>query len=264
MDENREIKYKIMPKFNLIYELGMPTGRKIRTAIFFIIIFLIATIAVFVKAGNLTFANYEIFKNIKVEKLLLILCIVADVVTVIRLVGTIIFQKIQYDHVTYTFYDHMMVYEDDFLNQHRKNIEYKNIKEVEIRRTIWDRLLNYGVIIVYTNADNDRNNGLVIYSIRDPKSHYNIIDKLIHNTNTILENKVSDVKENSNLTQNNNEENSNVENKDIPEGVQDNINNGNVTQTIQKEDEGALKLEPDIMSETPEEDFKNNLRNINK
>ena len=46
MDDNREVKYRITPEFNLLYELGMPTGRQIRTAMFFIVIFLIATIAV--------------------------------------------------------------------------------------------------------------------------------------------------------------------------------------------------------------------------
>ena len=258
MDDNREVKYRITPEFNLLYELGMPTGRKIRTAMFFIVIFLIATIAVIVKAGDLSFANYEIFKNIKVEKFLLVLCIVADIVTIIRLIGTIVFQKLQYNHVTYTFYDHMMVYEDDFLNQHRKNIEYKNIKEVEIRRTIWDRILNYGVMIVYTNADNDRNNGLVIYSVRNPKSHYDVIDKLIHNRDN--NNGITSNNTNYNNTTQNNEINK-VENQNKVEQVQS-------SETVQKEqvntEDSAAKLDPDSSSETPEEDFKNNLRNINK
>lgn len=258
MDDNREVKYKITPEFNLLYELGMPTGRKIRTAIFFIIIFLIATIVVIVKAGDLTFANYEIFNNIKVDKFLLVLCIIADIVTIIRLVSTIIFQKLQYNHVTYTFYDHMMIYEDDFLNQHRKNIEYKNIKEVEIRRTIWDRILDYGVMIVYTNADNDRNNGLVIYSVRNPKAHYDVIDKLIHNRDN--NNGITNNNTNYNNTTQNNEINK-VENQNKVEQVQS-------SETVQKEDanteDSAAKLDPDSSSETPEEDFKNNLRNINK
>lgn len=180
MEENREVRYQITPKFNLLYEMGMPTGKKIKTSLFVLVIFVILTIIVALKAGTLSFANHEIFNNIKFDKLLLVLCIAADIITIVKLVGTIIFQKLQYKHVTYTFYDDMMIYEDDFLNQHRKNIEYKNIKEVEIRRTIWDRMLNYGIMVIYTNADNDRNNGLVIYSVKDPKTHYNVIDKLIH------------------------------------------------------------------------------------
>lgn len=214
MEDNREVKYQITPKFNLLYEIGMPTGKKIRTSIFVLIVFIVLTIVVTLKAGSLTFASYELFDNIKIDKFLLILCIIADVVTVIKLVGTIVFQKLQYNHVTYTFYDDMMIYEDDFLNQHRKNIEYKNIKEVEIRRTVWDRLLDYGVMVIYTNADNDRNNGLVIYSVKDPKSHYNVIDNLIHSLNKDVRNDnymTDNVKENADLAQ------SNVDNVDNPE-----------------------------------------------
>ena len=236
MEDNREIKYQITPKFNFIYEMGMPTGKKIRTSIFVLILFIVLTILVALKAGSLTFANYEIFNNIKIDKLLLILCIIADVVTAIKLVATIVFQKLQYNHVTYTFYDDMMVYEDDFLNQHRKNIEYKNIKEVEIRRTIWDRILDYGVMVIYTNADNDRNNGLVIYSVKSPKAHYNVIDKLIHSLN--------------NEKNNNKIENYNSENVNITDDVNNQNNNVNLNSVNNVEN--------------PEQYFKDSLKNINE
>ena len=236
MEDNREIKYQITPKFNFLYEMGMPTGKKIRTSIFVLILFIVLTILVALKAGSLTFANYEIFNNIKIDKFLLILCIIADVVTAIKLVATIVFQKLQYNHVTYTFYDDMMVYEDDFLNQHRKNIEYKNIKEVEIRRTIWDRILDYGVMVIYTNADNDRNNGLVIYSVKDPKAHYNVIDKLIHSLNN---------EKNNNKIEDYNNVNINVT---------DNINN-----QIKH-----VNLNSVNNVENPEQDFKDSLKNINE
>lgn len=238
MEDNREIKYKITPRFNFLYEMGMPTGKKIRTSIFVLIVFIVLTIIVALKAGSLTFANYELFNNIKIDKFLLILCIVADVVTVIKLVATIVFQKLQYNHVTYTFYDDMMVYEDDFLNQHRKNIEYKNIKEVEIRRTVWDRLLNYGIMVIYTNADNDRNNGLVIYSVKNPKAHYNIIDRLIHSLNN---------EKSNNKIENSNNENVNVNLTDNITNQNNNVNLNNVNNV-----------------ENPEQDFKDSLKNINE
>lgn len=236
MEDNREIKYQITPRFNFLYEMGMPTGKKIRTSIFVLIVFIVLTIIVALRAGSLTFANYELFNNIKIDKFLLILCIVADVVTVIKLVVTIVFQKLQYNHVTYTFYDDMMVYEDDFLNQHRKNIEYKNIKEVEIRRTVWDRLLNYGVMVIYTNADNDRNNGLVIYSVKNPKAHYNIIDRLIHSLN--------DEKSNNKI------ENFNNENVNVTDNITNQNNNVNLNSVNNVEN--------------PEQDFKDSLKNINE
>lgn len=178
--EGQEIRYQIKPKFNILYEMGMPTGSKIRNTAFILFLFLIVTIITCIKGSSLQFASYELFGKVQVKKFLTILCLLADAITIIKLIVNIVFQKMQYDHITYTFYDNMMVYEDDFLNQHRKNIEYNNVKEIEIRRTIWDRLLNYGIMVIYTNADNDRNNGLLIYSIKNPKSHYNIIDGLIH------------------------------------------------------------------------------------
>ena len=46
MDENREVRYQITPKFNIIYELGMPTGKKIRTALFALLVFIILTFIV--------------------------------------------------------------------------------------------------------------------------------------------------------------------------------------------------------------------------
>lgn len=234
MDENREVRYQITPKFNIIYELGMPTGRKIRTALFALLVFIILTFLVAFKAGSMSIVNNDIFKNIKIDKFLLILCFVADLVTIIRLVGTIVFQSLQYKHVTYTFYDTMMTYEDDFLNQHKKNIEYKNIKEVEIRRTIWDRILDYGIMVIYTNADNDRNNGLVIYSVKNPKSHYNVIDKLIHSSNNINNDKYS---------------------KQSQDMVNEQLSNKN---NISNTDTNVNKME------NPEQDFKESLKNINK
>ncbi len=257
MEENREVRYQIIPKFNLLYELGMPTGKKIRNSLVILILFLVLTLIISFKAPSLSFANYEIMNNIKIDKILIIICIIAIVITIIKLICTIIFQKLQYNHVTYTFYDHMMVYEDDFLNQHRKNIEYKNIKEVEIRRTIWDRILNYGIMVIYTNADNDRNNGLVIYSIKDPKSHYDVIDKLIHNRDNLVNDNKSVYT--NNITQttqthnndnnyNNDKQNSQMSSKN---DVIDNQSNNISTTSVNNVD-------------NPEQDFKDSLKNINE
>lgn len=249
MEKDREVRYQITPMFNLLYEFGMPTGKKIRTSLFVLIIFIVLTIIVVLKAGSLSFASHELFNNIKVDRLLFILCIAADIITFVKLVGTIIFQKLQYKHVTYTFYDDMMIYEDDFLNQHRKNIEYKNIKEVEIRRTIWDRILNYGIMVIYTNADNNRNNGLVIYSVKDPKVHYNIIDSLIH-------------KKKYNESRNLNEKNDTATSYNA-NTVKNTINRINL--------QNQIKFHTDTNTENPvnnvdnlEQDFKESLRNINK
>ena len=250
MDENREIRYQIRPKFNLIYELGMPTGRKIRNSLFILIVFMTLTFVVLFKAGTMSIVNNDIFKNIKIDKFLLILCIVADLVTIIRLVGTIIFQSLQYKHVTYTFYDKMMTYEDDFLNQHKKNIEYKNIKEVEIRRTIWDRILDYGIMVVYTNADNDRNNGLVIYSVKNPKSHYDVIDKLIHS-----QDRVNNVDNISKMEYTDNE---------YAENIYNSVNNRNSNIEQSHKASSTDEIHTVNNSDNLEQDFKESLKEINK
>lgn len=233
--DDKEIKYQIKPHFDFLYEMGMPTGRKIRNTIFILILFLIATIFAISKGNELDFANNQIINNIKVDKLLVMIAIIADIIVAIKLIANIIFQSMQYDHITYTFYDNMLVYEDDFLNQHRKNIEYRNVKEIEIRRTIWDRLLGYGIMVIYTNADNDRNNGLVIYSIKDPKHHYDIIYDLIHKVQKNMDNNFD----------------SNIE-KAISKTDEINLND---------KEEIKLENEPKFQDE---EDFKNNLKNINK
>lgn len=231
--EDQEVRYKITPKFNFLYEMGMPTGSKIRNTMLIFILFIIATIIVLAKGGNIVdTSEINLINSLPIDKFLIIVCFIADVIIMIKLIINIVFQSMQYNHISYTFYDRVMVYEDDFLNQHRKTIEYKNIKEVEIRRTIWDRLLNYGVMIVYTNADNDRNNGLVIYSIRDPKSHYDIINGLIHKKDY----------SNETLSLNNNVEGNLQANEDINKDIS----------SIQKP------------KDEPEEDFKESLKNINK
>lgn len=254
MEENREIKYKIIPEFNFLYELGMPTGRKIRTSFSMLLIFLIVNILVLLKGNILNIANNEVLNKIDIHKYLIIFCIILDIITFIRFIAIVVFQRLQYKHVTYTFYEDMMTYEDDFLNQHKKNIKYKNIKEIEIRRTIWDRILNYGIMVIYTNADNYKNNGLVIYSIRNPKKHYEIIDKLVHmcdnnddkssNLDIAKNQACDDVKNQNTKKETNNQDNA----KTI-------ANNYNISKEITTD-----KIEQDVS----EEEFRNSLKNINE
>ena len=143
----------------------------------------------------------------------------------------------------------MMIYEDDFLNQHRKNIEYKNIKEVEIRRTIWDRMLNFGIMVIYTNADNDRNNGLVIYSVKDPKAHYNVIDGLIH-------------KKKENESRNLNEEISVLNNYNA-NTVQNDVDKNNMQNQSNIQSDNNKEYSVNNV-DNPEQDFKDSLKNINE
>ncbi len=180
-DKNKtqdEVLYKIIPKFNIIYELLMPTGKKIKSTFVMILFFLMITIFIFISKD--IGVKFDINSKVNFIEILKYICIFIDIVLIIKLILNIVFQNMQYKNMSYTFYKDHMIYEDDFLNQHKKNIQYSNIKEVEIRRTIWDRIIGYGIIVIYTNAENDRNNGLIIYSVKNPKEHYEIIDKLVH------------------------------------------------------------------------------------
>ena len=53
-------------------------------------------------------------------------------IAILKFVFHIFFQIMQYKYITYSFYNDHMIYKDDFLNQHKKNILYSNVKEVEI------------------------------------------------------------------------------------------------------------------------------------
>lgn len=188
-EENNEVLYKIKPRFNILYELLMPTGRKIQQTIVMLLIFIVITIFLQFADININVSSNNIFMGFNIMELLNIICIISIIFLSIKLIVHIIFQTLQYNNMSYSFYNNHMVYEDDFLNQHKKTIHYTNIKEIEIRRTIFDRILGYGIIVVYTNAENEANNGLVIYSIKDPKYHYEKIDKIVHsNTNDFIKN----------------------------------------------------------------------------
>ena len=114
-----------------------------------------------------------------------IVCCIAIVVTIIMLIGRISMQILEYKGISYKFYKDCMVYENDFLSQTKKVIEYSNIREVEIRRTVTDRVMNYGVIIIYTNADRVNGSATILYAIKNTEEHYNNIESLIHNGNII-------------------------------------------------------------------------------
>lgn len=181
-NEKKIPKYVIKPRFSFIYELIMPTGKKIKKSLF-ISLGMIALYLIFNICANYIDLS-GIFNGIDVNFILSMIFLVLFVVFFIKLVIHIAFQVLQYKHLSFSFFDDYMVYEDSFLNQHRKTIQYSNIKEVEIRRTVADRVLGYGIIVIYTNAENS-NNGLVIYSIKNTQQCYDKIQKLLDDSKKI-------------------------------------------------------------------------------
>lgn len=179
-NNDSEVRLKITPKFNFIYELGMPTGRKIRTSLVVCIIFIIAYLLLINNQSLVKDLEVMKIASFNINKFLNIFAILAICFTFIRTILCTVIQILSYKNTTYTFYDKHMLYEDDFLNQHKKNILYENVKEVEIRRTIWDRILGFGIIVIYTSAENSKKNGLVIYGVKNVREVYDKIEELIH------------------------------------------------------------------------------------
>ena len=178
MEDKGEVLYELKPTFNFLYELVMPTGRKIRSALMSIILaIVIKVILIFSKSYILGFNNELINSIYNVCDILMILVII---LTMRFFAARIIFQILEYRGMSYKFYEDCMTSENTFLNQTRKTIDYINIREVEIRRSIIDRIMGFGIIIVYTNAEKAYGSATVIYAIKDTQRHYNEIEKIIY------------------------------------------------------------------------------------
>ena len=178
MEDKGEVLYELKPTFNFLYELVMPTGRKIRSALMSIILaIVIKVILIFSKSYILGFNNELINSIYNVCDILMILVII---LTMIFFAARIIFQILEYRGMSYKFYEDCMTSENTFLNQTRKTIDYINIREVEIRRSIIDRIMGFGIIIVYTNAEKAYGSATVIYAIKDTQRHYKKKKKIIY------------------------------------------------------------------------------------
>lgn len=233
--DNIEPKYVIKPRFSILYEMIMPTGKKIKKSLLMLLCVIILYIVLIIFKDIIDFD--KIISGVNVDLILNTIFIILIIALCVKTAIHIIFQILQYKHLSFSFYDEYMIYEDSFLNQHRKTIQYSNIKEVEIRRTITDRILGFGIIVIYTNAENS-NNGLVIYSIRKPQECYNKIQHILEESKNIR-NKITHEQSN---------EVKNVDNQD--------------EKTSQGEE--AIEVSKIVnFSEEDEKNFNDSLKNIN-
>lgn len=178
MEDKGEVLYELKPKFDFLYEIMMPTGKKMKSALISVLItIIIKVILSFAKSHVLALNNSMLTAMFNICNILII---VAIIFSIILFVARIVIQVLEYRGMTYKFYKNCMIFENNFLNQTRKTIEYADIKEVEIRRTIMDRILNYGVIILYTSAEKTFGNATILYAIKNTQEHYNNIETLIH------------------------------------------------------------------------------------
>ena len=178
MEDKGEVLYELKPSFNFIYELTMPTGRKMRSALMSIILAIVIKVILTFAKDYITEYNNELLNTI--YNVCNSIMLIVIVLTIILFIARVVFQILEYKGISYKFYENCLVTENSFLNQARKTIEYINIREVEIRRSIIDRIMGYGVIIVYTNADKAYGSATVLYAIKDTQKHYDIIENIIY------------------------------------------------------------------------------------
>lgn len=183
MEDRGEVLYELSPKFDFIYELTMPSGKKMKGAFRTLLITLVIRIVIFLLKGTIMEINKPVVSEI--FSVTSIVFTIALIVAIIAFAVRVAIQIAEYKGIKYKFYKNCLMVENNFLNQTKKTIEYTNIKEVEIRRNITDRLLNYGIIIIYTNADKSSGSATVIYAIKNAQEVYNNIESLIHNGNII-------------------------------------------------------------------------------
>ena len=120
IENNEKLLYELTPKFNLLYEIFMPTGRKIKSTIVMILIILLLILLLSYGKTSISAFEINITDNLTAFELLNYISFIALAICIVKLIVHIVIQMIQYKHITYKFYESHMVYEDDFLNQHRK------------------------------------------------------------------------------------------------------------------------------------------------
>ena len=109
----------------------------------------------------------------------------------IYIIIKMIFEKIQYDHYEYNFYNTKVEYIDGFLNKEEKELKYKYVREVTMNQNIIERLFKLGTIRIFTNASSGYNsayggnnsmrnrNGIYIHCVTNVKEKYETIKEII-------------------------------------------------------------------------------------
>lgn len=246
-NNNEEILYQVKPRFNLVYEMFMPTGRKIKKSFLVTILMIIIEILLSLSTNYLDVLNVQILQNYTLLSILKLIVLLFSLVFAIKFIANVVIQKMQYNSISYTFFKDYMVYEDKFLNQRKKTIDYLNVKEIEIRRTVLDRILGFGIVIIFTSAENRKNNGMVIYGLKNPKEVYEKVSGVIKeaknsNKKDIYVEKINDTK---------------LDNSKKDEV----INQENVSSVDINKDSSMFDIKTKEEVQKIEEEFKNSIKN---
>ena len=76
------------------------------------------------------------------------------------LVIRLLFEKAQYNKITYRFLKTKVEYIDGFLNKEEKQLKYEHVREVTMSQNVLERLFGIGRIRLYTNASSAYNTGV--------------------------------------------------------------------------------------------------------
>lgn len=87
----------------------------------------------------------------------------------------------QYKELEYNFYNKKIVYKNGFLNKIEKEIQYKDIKEINTYEGVLERMFKLGIIIISTSASS-AGNGLLIHSVENVNEEYQKINILKEET----------------------------------------------------------------------------------
>lgn len=153
--ENGQIKLKIKPIFNIGYQIMINLSWGF-----------VALVLMIVNK------NKEVYNSSTIPWILAII--------LIFMLIKMIFDYLQYQATEYNFYNTKIEYKNGFLNKSEKTLKYKDIREVEKKEGILERIFKLGTIIIYTNASN-QNNGIRIHSLENIDEQFEKINQLKNN-----------------------------------------------------------------------------------
>lgn len=157
---DKEIQFSVKPTYKSIYFMLGPYVGTVLAIIFFIVI------------GSIF---DEVFLGFLIGLGLASFCLL------IEFIYYSCFKKKQLNCMKYDFYKTKIGYTDSFLNRTEKEVKYKNIRECVLTRTISDRIFGFGRITLYTNAESDYHNGILIPFLEDSEAVYKKIMDILDN-----------------------------------------------------------------------------------
>lgn len=173
--EDNTVKFQLKPTFNWPYKILKAIG----TAILVILIILLYS-----------FGEFDLDSAEEVSIYFILMAIVFGISLVVIFIK-LIFENIQYKHLSYNFYATKVEYIDGFLNREEKELKYKFIREVTMSQNIFERIFKIGTVRIFTNASsgsyyqNTRHggmankNGIVVHCVKNVREQYEKVKEIV-------------------------------------------------------------------------------------